>query len=174
MSSHGMSALAESSTDLTSEVSPPILPVTDGAASWTTSQGEDGEGGLGAMDDDGDMQDSDPDTTDNFDPEPDEDQNLDRDDDDDGDINYDLEAKMDELYHQLQVATKNKESAESLLEIYRSRDLANAGNNKLRNQVAHELQATIERIADINMQLDFYKQRAFDPPTFGMNAVGLQ
>ncbi|KAF9286034.1 hypothetical protein BGZ68_003305 [Mortierella alpina] len=166
MSSHGMSALAESSTDLTSEVSPPILPVTDGAASWTTSQGEDGEGGLGAMDDDGDMQDSDPDTTDNFDPEPDEDQTLDRDDDEDGDINYDLEAKMDELYHQLQVATKNKESAESLLEIYRSRDLANAGNNKLRNQVAHELQATIERIADINMQLDYYKQRAFDPPTF--------
>ncbi|KAF9560454.1 hypothetical protein EC968_006211 [Mortierella alpina] len=151
MSSHGMSALAESSTDLTSEVSPPILPVTDGAASWTTSQGEDGEGGLGAMDDDGDMQDSDPDTTDNFDPEPDEDQTLDRDDDDDGDMNYDLEAK---------------ESAESLLEIYRSRDLANAGNNKLRNQVAHELQATIERIADINMQLDYYKQRAFDPPTF--------
>ncbi|KAF9959695.1 hypothetical protein BGZ70_008784 [Mortierella alpina] len=161
-----MSALAESSTDLASEVSPPILPVTDGAASWTTSQGEDGEGGLGAMDDDGDMQDSDPDTTDNFDPEPDEDQALDRDNDDDGDINYDLEAKMDELYHQLQVATKNKESAESLLEIYRSRDLANTGNIKLRNQVAHELQATIERIADINMQLDYYKQRAFDPPTF--------
>ncbi|CAO3573662.1 unnamed protein product [Mortierella alpina] len=99
MSSHGMSALAESSTNLASEVSPPILPVPDGAASWTTSQGEDGEGGLGAMDDDGDMQDSDPDTTDNFDPEPDEDQALDRDDDDDGDINYDLEAKVLGIAH---------------------------------------------------------------------------
>ncbi len=58
-------------------------------------------------------------------------------------------------------------------QIYRSRDLANAGNNKLRNQVAQELQTTIERIADINMQLDYYKQRAFDPPSFGMSTVGL-
>lgn len=59
----------ESSQELNSEVSPPILPVTEGPASWTTSQGDDGGMGL----DDGDMQDSDdPDTTDNFDQELDE------------------------------------------------------------------------------------------------------
>ena len=45
--------------------------------------------------------------------------------------------------------------------------MGNAGNNKLRNQVEQELQATIERLAEINLQLDYYKQRAFDPPSFG-------
>jgi hypothetical protein len=53
----------------TSEVSPPIYPVADGPASWTTSQGDYGDGGLGALEDD-ELQDSDdPDTTDNFDQE---------------------------------------------------------------------------------------------------------
>ncbi|KAG0211245.1 hypothetical protein BGX33_004424 [Mortierella sp. NVP41] len=150
----------DSSTELNSEVSPPILPVTDGAASWTTSQGDDGEGGIGTLDEDADMQDSDPDTTDNYDPELGDGQDLDDEEDD-------LETKMDELYHQLQVETKAKESAESLLEVYRSKDVGNAGNNKLRNQVEQELQATIARIADLNLQLDYYKQRAFDPPSFG-------
>lgn len=146
----------ESSQELNSEVSPPILPVTEGPASWTTSQGDDGGMGL----DDGDMQDSDdPDTTDNFDQELDE-QDQDHEDDD-------LEAKMDELYIQLQMETKAKESAENLLEVYRSKDVGNTGNNKLRNQVELELQATIERIAEINLQLDYYKQRAFDPPSYG-------
>ncbi|KAG0211914.1 hypothetical protein BGX28_007196 [Mortierella sp. GBA30] len=144
MSSQSMSVMMESSTELASEISPSILPNRDGAASWTTSQGDDGESGLGlgAIDDDGDIQDSDHDTTDNFDQEPDEDQAHDRDDDEDEDD--DLEAK-----------------------VYRSRDAGNTGNNKLRTQVEHELQATIEHIAEINMQLDYYKQRAFDPPTFG-------
>ncbi|KAF9316914.1 hypothetical protein BG003_001402 [Podila horticola] len=156
MSAHS-SPFMESSHELNSEVSPPMLPVTEGPASWTTSQGDDGGMGL----DDGDMQDSDdPDTTDNFDQELDESQDQDHEDDD-------LEAKMDELYHQLQVETKAKESAESLLEVYRSKDVGNTGNNKLRNQVEHELQATIERIAEINLQLDYYKQRAFDPPSYG-------
>ncbi|KAF8965157.1 hypothetical protein BGZ46_000655 [Entomortierella lignicola] len=144
----------------TTEVSPAMHPSVDGPASWTTSQGEDGETALGMLGDDGDMQDSDdPDTTSNFDQEPDESQ--DQEDEDD------LETKMDELYHQLQVETKAKESAESLLEIYRSREVGNSGNNKLRNQVEQELQATIDRIADINLQLDYYKHRAFDPPSFG-------
>ncbi|KAK5821402.1 Rapamycin-insensitive companion of mTOR, N-term-domain-containing protein [Linnemannia elongata] len=74
---------------------------------------------------------------------------------------------MDELYHQLQIETKAKESAESLLEVYKSRDVGATGNNKLRNQVEQELQATIERLSDLNAQLDYYKQRAFDPPSFG-------
>ncbi|KAG0286513.1 hypothetical protein BGZ96_009391 [Linnemannia gamsii] len=148
----------ESSTDLNGESSPPLLPVTDGAASWTTSQGDDGEGGIGTLDDDADMQDSDPDTTDNYDPELGDGQDLDDEEDD-------LEAKMDELYQQLQVETRAKESAESLLEVYRSKDVGNTGNNKLRNQVEQELQATIERLADLNAQLDYYKQRAFDPPS---------
>ncbi|KAG0262939.1 hypothetical protein BG011_009535 [Mortierella polycephala] len=153
-----MSALMESSAELTSEVSPSILPSAEGPASWTTSQGDDGEGGLGTVDDDdADMQDSDPDTTDNFD----EDQVQEDDEEDD------LEAKMDELYHQLQMATKAKESAESLLEVYRNKDVGNTGNNKLRSKVEQDLQATIEKIADINLQLDYYKQRAFDPPSFG-------
>ncbi|KAG0034907.1 hypothetical protein BGZ81_002314 [Podila clonocystis] len=148
MSAHS-SPFMESSQELNSEVSPPMLPVTEGPASWTTSQGDDGGMGL----DDGDMQDSDdPDTTDNFDQELDESQDQDHEDDD-------LEAKMDELYHQLQVETKAK--------VYRSKDVGNTGNNKLRNQVEQELQATIERIADINIQLDYYKQRAFDPPSYG-------
>ncbi|KAF8942829.1 hypothetical protein BGZ47_006093 [Haplosporangium gracile] len=150
----------ESSIELNGEASPPLLPVTDGAASWTTSQGDDGEGGIGTLDDDADMQDSDPDTTDNYDPELGDGQDLDDEEDD-------LETKMDELYHQLQVETKAKESAESLLEVYRSKDVGNTGNNKLRNQVEQELQATIERLADLNAQLDYYKQRAFDPPSFG-------
>ncbi|KAF9171355.1 hypothetical protein BGX20_007728 [Mortierella sp. AD010] len=144
------------------EVSLAMHPSVDGPASWTTSQGEDAEGVMGMHGDDGDMQDSDdPDTTDNFDQELDESQ--DQEDEDD------LEAKMDELYHQLQTETKAKESAESLLEarVYRSRDVGNSGNNKLRNQVEQELQATIDRIADINMQLDYYKHRAFDLPSFG-------
>lgn len=64
----------ESSTDLNGESSPPLLPVTDGAASWTTSQGDDG---IGTVDDDADMQDSDPDTTDNYDPELGDGQDLD-------------------------------------------------------------------------------------------------
>jgi len=61
----------DSLTEHNSEVSPPILPVTDDPASWTTSQGDDGDGdgGIGTLDDDADMQDSDPDTTDNYDPE---------------------------------------------------------------------------------------------------------
>ncbi|KAI7821066.1 Rapamycin-insensitive companion of mTOR, N-term-domain-containing protein [Gamsiella multidivaricata] len=164
MSDRRTSLLMESSAELTTEVSPPIVPVRDEPASWTTSQGDDGEGGLGTLEDDGDMQDSDdPDTTDNFEQDPDESQDQDHEEEEDDD----LEAKMDELYHQLQVETKAKESAESLLEVYRSRDVGNAGNNKLRNQVEQELQATIERIAEINLQLDFYKQRAFDPPSFG-------
>ncbi|KAF9355130.1 hypothetical protein BGX26_006953 [Mortierella sp. AD094] len=134
------------------EASLAMHPSIDGPASWTTSQGEDAEGVLGMLGDDGDMQDSDdPDTTDNFDQEPDESQ--DQEDEDD------LETKMDELYHQLQTETKAK--------VYRSRDVGNSGNNKLRNQVEQELQATIDRIADINMQLDYYKHRAFDPPSFG-------
>jgi hypothetical protein len=45
--------------------------------------------------------------------------------------------------------------------------VGNTGNNKLRNQVEQELQATIERLADLNAQLDYFKQRAFDPPSFG-------
>ncbi|KAF9182652.1 hypothetical protein BGZ50_004785 [Haplosporangium sp. Z 11] len=148
----------ESSAELTSEISPSIMPSAEGPASWTTSQGDDGEGGLGTVDDDdADMQDSDPDTTDNFD----EDQVQEDDEEDD------LEAKMDELYHQLQMATKAKESAESLLEVYRNKDVGNTGNNKLRSKVERDLQATIEKIADINLQLDYYKQRAFDPPSFG-------
>ncbi|KAF9327607.1 hypothetical protein BG006_009105 [Podila minutissima] len=134
MSAHS-SPFMESSQELNSEVSPPMLPITEGPASWTTSQGDDGGMGL----DDGDMQDSDdPDTTDNFDQELDESQDQDHEDDD-------LEAK-----------------------VYRSKDVGNTGNNKLRNQVEQELQATIERIADINLQLDYYKQRAFDPPSYGM------
>ncbi|KAG0378575.1 hypothetical protein BGX24_003458 [Mortierella sp. AD032] len=150
----------ESSMELNGEASPPLLPVTDGPASWTTSQGDDGEGGIGTLDDDADMQDSDPDTTDNYDPELGDGQDLDDEEDD-------LETKMDELYHQLQTETKAKESAESLLEVYRSKDVGNTGNNKLMNQVEQELQATIERLAEINTQLDYYKQRAFDPPSFG-------
>lgn len=60
----------DSSTELASGVSPPIYPVADGPASWTTSQGDYGDGGLGVLEDDGDLQDSDdPDTTDNFDQE---------------------------------------------------------------------------------------------------------
>ncbi|KAI1315132.1 hypothetical protein EDD11_001279 [Mortierella claussenii] len=162
MSDRRTSSMLDSSIEIAPEVSPPILPSADGPASWTTSQGDDGDGGLGTLDDEGDMQDSDdPDTTDNFDQELDESQDHDHDDEDD------LEAKMDELYHQLQVETRAKESAESLLEVYRSKDVGNMGNNKLRNQVEQELQATIERIADINLQLDYYKQRAFDPPSFG-------
>ncbi|KAG0001108.1 hypothetical protein BGZ80_006239 [Entomortierella chlamydospora] len=91
------------------EASLAMHPSVDGPASWTTSQGEDAEGVMGMHGDDGDMQDSDdPDTTDNFDQELDESQ--DQEDEDD------LEAKMDELYHQLQTETKAKESAESLLE----------------------------------------------------------
>lgn len=43
--------------------------------------------------------------------------------------------------------------------------MGNTGNNKLRNQVEQELQATIERLVDLNAQLDYYKQRAFDPPS---------
>ncbi|KAF9126477.1 hypothetical protein BGW39_006597 [Mortierella sp. 14UC] len=150
----------ESSIELNGEASPPLLPLTDGPASWTTSQGDDGEGGIGTLDDDADMQDSDPDTTDNYDPELGDGQDLDDEEDD-------LETKMDELYQQLQIETKAKESAESLLEVYRSRDVGATGNNKLRNQVEQELQATIERLADLNAQLDYYKQRAFDPPSFG-------
>ncbi|KAG0367283.1 hypothetical protein BGZ54_004111 [Gamsiella multidivaricata] len=141
MSDRRTSLLMESSAELTTEVSPPIVPVRDEPASWTTSQGDDGEGGLGTLEDDGDMQDSDdPDTTDNFEQDPDESQDQDHEEEEDDD----LEAK-----------------------VYRSRDVGNAGNNKLRNQVEQELQATIERIAEINLQLDFYKQRAFDPPSFG-------
>ncbi|KAF9137084.1 hypothetical protein BGX30_010572, partial [Mortierella sp. GBA39] len=150
----------ESSMELNGEASPPLLPVTEGAASWTTSQGDDNEGGIGTLDDDADMQDSDPDTTDNYDPELGDGQDLDDEEDD-------LETKMDELYHQLQIETKAKESAESLLEVYRSKDVGATGNNKLRNQVEQELQATIERLSDLNAQLDYYKQRAFDPPSFG-------
>ncbi|KAG9069606.1 hypothetical protein KI688_010510 [Linnemannia hyalina] len=150
----------ESSMELNGDASPPLLPVTEGAASWTTSQGDDNEGGIGTLDDDADMQDSDPDTTDNYDPELGDGQDLDDEEDD-------LETKMDELYHQLQVETKAKESAESLLEVYRSKDVGATGNNKLRNQVEQELQATIERLSDLNAQLDYYKQRAFDPPSFG-------
>jgi hypothetical protein len=67
----------ESSTELNGEASPPLLPVTDDPASWTTSQGDDGEGGIGTLDDDADMQDSDPDTTDNYDPELGDGQDLD-------------------------------------------------------------------------------------------------
>ncbi|KAG0307192.1 hypothetical protein BGZ98_000828 [Dissophora globulifera] len=162
MSDGRASFLMDSSTELAQESLPRILPAMDGPGSWTTSQGDDGDGVLGTLEDDGDMQDSDdPDTTDNFDQELDESQEQDHDEEDD------LEAKMDELYQQLQEETKAKESAENLLEVYRSRDVGNSGNNKLRNQVEQELQATIERIADINLQLDYYKQRAFDPPSFG-------
>ncbi|KAG0275117.1 hypothetical protein BGZ95_009172, partial [Linnemannia exigua] len=153
----------ESSIELNGEASPPLLPVTDvtdGPASWTTSQGDDGEGDIGTYNDDADMQDSDPDTTDNYDPELGDGQEFDDEEDD-------LETKMDDLYQQLQTETKAKEYAESLLEVYRSKDMGNAGNNKLMNQVEQELQVTIERLAEINTQLDYYKQRAFDPPSFG-------
>ncbi|KAF9928127.1 hypothetical protein FBU30_002629 [Linnemannia zychae] len=150
----------DSSTELNGEASPPLLPVTYGPASWTTSQGDDAEGGIGTLVDDADMQDSDPDSTDNYDPDLGDGQDLDYEDDD-------LETKMDELYQQLQTETKAKESAESLLEVYKSKDVGNSGNNKLRNQVEQELQATMERIAELNAQLDYYKQRAFDPPSFG-------
>ncbi|KAG0222326.1 hypothetical protein BGX31_009204 [Mortierella sp. GBA43] len=158
MSDRRASFMLDSSTELASEVSPPIHPVTDGPASWTTSQGDYGDGGIGVLEDDGDMQDSDdPDDTDNFDQEQDDLQDPDHDDEDD-----DFEAKMDELYQELLTATKAKESAESLLEVYRMRDVT----NKLRSQVEQELKATIDRIADINIQLDYYKQRAFDPSPF--------
>lgn len=63
--------------ELNGEASPPLLPVTEGAASWTTSQGDDNEGGIGTLDDDAEMQDSDPDTTDNYDPELGDGQDLD-------------------------------------------------------------------------------------------------
>lgn len=63
--------------ELNGEASPPLLPVTEGAASWTTSQGDDNDGGIGTLDDDADMQDSDPDTTDNYDPELGDGQDLD-------------------------------------------------------------------------------------------------
>lgn len=77
MSNRRASFLMDSSTELASEVSPPIHPVTDGPASWTTSQGDYGDGALGILEDDGDLQDSDdPDTTDNFDQEQDEIQDL--------------------------------------------------------------------------------------------------
>ncbi|KAK3821257.1 MAG: Rapamycin-insensitive companion of mTOR, N-term-domain-containing protein [Benniella sp.] len=162
MSHRRASFLMDSSTELASEVSPPIYPVADGPASWTTSQGDYGDGGLGALEDDGELQDSDdPDTTDNFDQEQYEIQDQDHDDDDD-----DFETKMDELYQRLQTETKAKESAESLLEIYRSKDIGNAGNNRLRNQVEQQLRASIDMIAQINHQLDYYKQRAFDLPSF--------
>ncbi|KAF9114244.1 hypothetical protein BGX27_011370 [Mortierella sp. AM989] len=145
MSNRRTSFMMDNSLTAT-EVSPTLLPTPGEPASWTTSQGEDV---LGILGDDGDMQDSDdPDTTYNFDQELDESQ--DQEDEDD------LETKMDELYHQLQVETKAK--------VYRSRDVGNSGSNKLRNQVEQELQATIERIAEINDQLDYYKHRAFDPP----------
>ncbi|GJJ68152.1 rapamycin-insensitive companion of mTOR [Entomortierella parvispora] len=178
--------MLQSSAELPSEISPHILPVAERPASWTSSQGDeteevehlqmldegdddeeeeeddeeddeddDDDDDDDDEDEDHDMQDSDPDTTDNFD------QDVEDHEEDD------LETKMDELYHQLQVETKAKESAESLLEVYRSKDVGNTGNNKLRNQVEHELQATIERIVEINAQLDYYKQRAFDPPSFG-------
>ncbi|KAF9157818.1 hypothetical protein DFQ26_008304 [Actinomortierella ambigua] len=143
-----------------SDVSPSIHHVLDGPASWTASQGDHTEPGGGLLDDDddADMQDSDPDdTTDNnLDHEPDQDQAKD-----------DLESKMDELYHQLQAETKNKESAERLtrrLQVYRSKD---GENTKLRMEVERVLKATINRIAEINSILDYYKQCAFDPPPFG-------
>ncbi|ORZ14895.1 Rapamycin-insensitive companion of mTOR, N-term-domain-containing protein [Lobosporangium transversale] len=162
MSDRRTSFMLDSSTELASETSPSILPTAEGPASWTTSQGDDIEGGLEGMEDEGDMQDSDDlDTTDNFDQELDESRDHDQEEEDD------LETKMDELYHQLQVETKAKESAESLLEVYRSNGVGSQGNNKLRNQVEQELQATMARIAEINLQLDYYKQRAFDPPSFG-------
>ncbi|KAG0047318.1 hypothetical protein BGZ83_007616 [Gryganskiella cystojenkinii] len=185
MSAQSESAMLRSSAELPSEISPHILPVAGVPASWTSSQGDDDTDGVGQLqmldededeedeeddeeddddddddddeDEDADMQDSDPDTTDNFEQDYDDGHEHDED---------DLETKMDELYHQLQVETKAKESAESLLEVYRSKDVGNSGNNKLRNQVENELQATLERIAEINAQLDYYKQRAFDPPSF--------
>ncbi|KAG0237035.1 hypothetical protein BGW42_001928 [Actinomortierella wolfii] len=136
-------------SELPSDVSPSIHHVLDGPASWTASQGGYTEPGGGLLDDDEDvdMQDSDPDdTTDNnLDQEPDQEQEED-----------DLESKMDELYHQLQAETKNK--------VYRSKE---GENDKLRMQVERELQATINKIAEINAMLDYYKERAFDPPAFG-------
>ncbi|KAF9918100.1 hypothetical protein BX616_010197 [Lobosporangium transversale] len=153
MSDRRTSFMLDSSTELASETSPSILPTAEGPASWTTSQGDDIEGGLEGMEDEGDMQDSDDlDTTDNFDQELDESRDHDQEEEDD------LETKMDELYHQLQVETKAK--------VYRSNGVGSQGNNKLRNQVEQELQATMARIAEINLQLDYYKQRAFDPPSF--------
>ncbi|KAG0003995.1 hypothetical protein BGZ65_001104, partial [Modicella reniformis] len=149
------------STEVTSEASP-TLPVVDGPASWTTSQGDYGEGGLGPLEDDGHLQDSDdPDTTDNFDQEHYEIQDHDPDDEDD------FDAKMDELVQQLQMETKAKDSAEALLELYRSRDLGNTGNNKPRNQVEQELRAIIGRINETTLQLEYYRQRLYDPPPFG-------
>ncbi|KAF9976709.1 hypothetical protein BGZ73_008016 [Actinomortierella ambigua] len=64
-------------SEMLSDVSPSIHHVLDGPASWTASQGDHTEpGGLLDDDDDGDMQDSDPDdTTDNnLDHEPEQDQ----------------------------------------------------------------------------------------------------
>ncbi|KAG0239686.1 hypothetical protein BGW41_007569 [Actinomortierella wolfii] len=49
-------------------------------------------------------------------------------------------------------------------QVYRSKE---GENDKLRMQVERELQATINRIAEINAMLDYYKERAFDPPAFG-------
>ncbi|KAF9434712.1 hypothetical protein BGZ76_007560 [Entomortierella beljakovae] len=145
-------------TDVNTEASPAILPSTGIPGSWTTSQGEDMDGPIGMLEDDGDIQDSDdPDTTYNFDQELDEEQ----------DEEDDLEAKMDELYQQLQEETKVKESAETLLEVYRSKDVGNAGDNKPRNQVEQKIRESIERIESINQQLDYYKHKAFDVPSFG-------
>ncbi|KAF8934324.1 hypothetical protein BGZ58_005786 [Dissophora ornata] len=134
------------STELASEVTLPTLPTADGPASWTTSQGDYGEVGIGTLEDDGDMQDSDdPDTTDNFDQEQDESQYQDHDEEDDLEV---------------------KEEAENSLEAYRNRDVGNTGNNEL-NRAEERLQAIIERVAEISLQLDYYKERAFDPPSFG-------
>ncbi|KAF9572733.1 hypothetical protein BGW38_008496, partial [Lunasporangiospora selenospora] len=128
----------------------------DGPASWTTSQGDDVDTVLAQLDD-VDMQDSDPDTTDQFDQDPDDPEN-------DLDEQDELEAKMDELFHELQLRMKEKGSAESLLEVYRSRDIGNEGNNEPRNQAERKLQAIIQRIEEINLQMDYYKQQAFDSP----------